>query len=447
MSNKSEPDWYAKSNSWKSPEEITYFNNLRSKINWKNPQDVYQHLQKTYNMHDEYREKNSLNLIASENMMSPLAREYLGSNLGFRVCDGPVGRKIFGSGIQYLEEIEAICIEASRRLFRARYVEHRLLSGTMGCAAVHYAFSKAGDIVMSQSSDTGGVVCNRPDGPPKYIGSKVIDIPWDNDNMIVDLEQFEEQFKQHEPSLVILGAMITLFPYPVKEISKIMEDTDTVLAYDGAHIGGLVAGNRFQDPLREGADLLMVNTHKQMGGPPGALILSNREDIARRISETTFPFLVATPYCNKFASLAVTLTELLLHAGDYADQIVCNAKALGAELEKSGVRVLCKERGYTESHQLMLDIRELGSGSLVEKMLADANIITNKMPLPGDPWDQTSGIRLGVNEVTRRGMKTDEMKQVARMMGDLLIGRLDTGSVVRRVEALMSLYQSLHFTL
>lgn len=446
MSTNSEPDWYAKSDAWKSKEEQVYFENLRQKIDWANPRDVHQKIQSAYKAHDDYREKNCLNLIASENMMSPLAREYLGSNLGFRVCDGPIGRKIFGSGVQYLEEIEAICIESARRLFKAEYVEHRLLSGTMGCTAVHYAFSEKDDIVMSQSSDAGGVVCNRPNGPPRYIGSKIIDIPWDHEEMNINLDGFEELYKEHKPPLIVLGAMVTLFPYPVKEIKQIIDDS-TVLAYDGAHIGGLVAGNRFQDPLAEGADLLMVNTHKQMGGPPGALILSNREEIARRISETTFPFLVATPYCNKFASLAVTLAELLEYSESYADQIIRNAKALGAALDDEGVNVLCKEKGYTESHMLMIDIRDLGSGPEVERKLADANIISNKMPLPGDRWDQKSGIRIGVNEITRRGMKEPEMKEIASIMGDLLCGKQSVDAISRRVKDLMVGYQEVKFVL
>jgi glycine hydroxymethyltransferase len=446
MSTKSEPDWYAKSDAWKSKEELDYFKNLRKTIDWTNPRAVHKNIQSAYKAHYDYREKNCLNLIASENMMSPLAREYLGSNLGFRVCDGPIGRKIFGSGVQYLEEMEAICIESARRLFKAEYVEHRLLSGTMGCAAVHYAFSEKDDIVMTQSSDAGGVVCNRPNGPPRYIGSKIIDIPWDHEEMNIDLDGFKELYKEYKPPLIVLGAMVTLFPYPVREIRQIIDDS-TVLAYDGAHIGGLVAGNRFQDPLAEGADLLMVNTHKQMGGPPGALILSNREEIARRISETTFPFFVATPYCNKFASLAVTLAELLEHSESYAEQIVKNAKALGAALDAEGVNVLCKEKGYTESHMLMIDIRDIGSGPEVEKRLADANIISNKMPLPGDRWDQKSGIRIGVNEITRRGMKEPEMKGIASMMGDLLCGKQSTDTISRRVKDLMVGYQEVKFVL
>jgi len=215
--------------------------------------------------------------------------------------------------------------------------------------------------------------------------------------------------------------MITLFPYPVKEIAEIAEDLGARVAYDGAHIGGLVAGGRFQDPLGEGSDLLMVNTHKQMGGPPGALILSNEEEVARRISETTFPFLVATPYCNKFAALAVTLSELMAFGREYADQIVRNAKALAAELDRLDVPVLCRSLGYTESHQVLLDVRGLGGGFEAERRLAEAHVICNKMPLPGDGWTERSGLRLGVNEVTRRGMREREMRDVAEYVSRALV--------------------------
>jgi glycine hydroxymethyltransferase len=402
---RSEADWYAKSGTWRSEEELRYMDNLRGSLDWGSPEAVYGRVRRLYELHDGYREKSCINLVASENVMSPMAKAYLGSDLGFRVCDGPVGRKIFGAGVQYLEELEAICVESSRRLFRAEYVEHRLLSGTMGCAAVQYALARPGETVMSQSSDSGGVVCNRPEGPARYIGLRVADIPWDGEAMNVDLEAFEEAAKEARPTLIILGAMITLFPYPVREIARVAEDLGARVAYDGAHIGGLVAGGRFQDPLGEGSDLLMVNTHKQMGGPPGALILSNREEVARKISGTTFPFLVATPYCNKFAALAVTLSELMAFGREYADQIVRNAKALAAELDSLGVPVMCRGLGYTESHQVLLDVRGLGGGFEAERRLAEAHIICNKMPLPGDAWAQRSGLRLGVNEVTRRGMR------------------------------------------
>jgi glycine hydroxymethyltransferase len=156
----------------------------------------------------------------------------------------------------------------------------------------------------------------------------------------------------------------------------------------------------------------MVNTHKQMGGPSGALILSNEEKVARRISETTFPFLLATPYCNKFAALAVTLSELMTFGAEYADQIVRNAKALASELDRLGVPVMCRRLGYTESHQVLLDVRGLGGFEAVSR-LAEAHVICNKVPLPGDRWGERSGLRLGVNEVTRRGMKEKEMKEIA----------------------------------
>jgi glycine hydroxymethyltransferase len=418
---KSEADWYAKSSTWRPEEEVRYMENLRKSLDWGCPEAVYGRVKQLYGLHDDFREKSCVNLVASENVMSPTAKAFLGSDLGFRVCDGPVGKKIFGTGIQYLEELETICVEASRRLFKAEYVEHRLLSGTMGCAAVLYALAKNGDTVMSQSSDAGGVVCNRPEGPAGYIGLKVVDLPWDSDAMNVDSEAFEEAAKEARPRLIILGAMITLFPYPVKEIAEIAKDLGARVAYDRAHIGGLVAGGRFQDPLGEGSDLLMVNTHKQMGGPPGALILSNDEEVARKISETTFPFLVATPYCNKFAALAVTLSELMEYGAEYADQIVRNAKALAAELDILGVPVMCRSLGYTESHQVLLDVRVHGGGFEAERRLAEAHMICNKMPLPGDSWTERSGLRLGVNEVTRRGMKEKNMKDLAEFISRALV--------------------------
>jgi len=442
---KEKEDWYVKSYQWNPPEEVEYLNKLHASINWDNPREIYDRASRLYQLHEEFREKSCVNLVASENVMSETAKRFLGSNLGFRVCDGPVGKKVFGIGIQYLEEMEGLCIELSKELFNAEFVEHRLLSGTMGCAAIQFALTKKGNITMSQASDEGGSVGNRPEGPAKYIGLRVIDLPWDYETYNIDLEMFEERVKQEKPSLIITGAMIMLFPYPLSEMAKIAGDVGALIAYDGAHIGALAAGGQFQQPLKEGADVFMVNTHKQMGGPPGSLILTNDADIAKRIAETTFPFLVQTPYCNKFASLAVSLSELLGFGKEYAKQIVLNAKALAKGLDERGVNVVGKKLGFTESHQVLMNVRAHGGGFEAERNLVEAYVICNKMPLPGDKWNERGGIRLGVNEVTRRGMKEQEMKKLAEYITRVIVEKEPPESVLPEVKEFMMEYQKVHY--
>jgi len=439
---------------WLPQETRSYLAKVSEAIDRSTPPQISRRIKKLYQRHDEWREKNCINLIASENVMSPTVKLLFGSDLGYRVCDGPVGKKALpaGGGAKYLEEIEAYVIEIARRLFNAGYVEHRTHSGTQACQAVQYALTKPGDTMMSQALSDGGNAANRDIGPPRFYQLKIVDIPYNGREMNVDLSTFEEEAKRTKPKLIILGAMIMLFPHPLKEMIQVAKAIGSKVVYDGAHVGALIAGGRFEDPLREGCEALVVNTHKIMGGPTGAMILMNDDEIARKVSEATFLGLVQTPYCNRLVALAMSLTEMLAFRYQYADQIIKNAKTLAKTLDNGGLNVIGRERGYTESHQVLLDVKEFGGGYMAEKTLTEGNIVCNKIPLPWDLRAEehggsalVTGLRLGVPEVTRRGMKEKEMVHVGNLICRILVDKEDTKAVREEVSDFMKKYQKVRY--
>jgi glycine hydroxymethyltransferase len=405
-------------------------------------------------MHRDWRERSCINLIASENVMSPSVKALLGSDMAFCVCDGYVGRKLLPTteATKYLEEIEAYAISLLLRLFECDFVEHRLLSGTMACMVAQYALTSPGDTIMSQSLKDGGNMANREGGPPGIYHLEVVDLPIDPYELNVDIEAYKEAVYSSKPKLIIPGAMIVLFPYPLKEMYEIALDVGALIAYDGAHIGALIAGGVYQDPLREGSDLLIVNSHKSMGGPPGAYILMNDEEIARRIIESTFLGFVQTPFCNRIAACALSLAEMYAFAEKYARQIVINAKTLAEELDIQGFKVIGKDRGYTEAHQVILNVSDLGGGFKAENILCKSNIIVNKISLPWDTREEihggaakVSGIRIGTSLITRLGMREKEMKQIAEFIRRLLIDEEEPERVGEEVESFMENYQKVNY--
>lgn len=439
---------------WIPSETIEMLERVKRDIEDMSFEEIGRKIVELSDKHDRWRGRQCINLIASENVMSPSVKRLLASDKAFCVCDGYVGKKLLPTteATKYLEEIEAFLINLALKVFNCRFVEHRFLSGTMACMAAQYVFTSPGDTIMSQSLTMGGNVANRERGPPGIYGLKVVDLPFNPEEMNVDLEMYKAMVEKHRPKVIIPGAMIMLFPYPLREMYEVAVDAGAVIAYDGAHIGALIAGGQYQDPLREGSHLLIVNSHKSMGGPPGAYILMNDEDIARRIIETTFLGFVQTPYCNRIVACALSLAEMYAFAKDYATQIVRNAQAMAKELNSLGFTVVGRDKGYTKSHQVILDVAEQGGGRKAENILCKANIIVNKMPLP---WDKTgevhggaeyvSGVRIGTPQVTRQGMREKEMKQIAEFIRRLLIDEEKPEKVAEEVSSFMENYQKIHY--
>ena len=232
------------------------------------------------------------------------------------------------------------------------------------------------------------------------------------------------------------------------ELHDAFQDASCHVWYDGAHVMGLIAGGKFQDPLHEGADVLTGSTHKTLPGPQHGILLSDSEDekFVKRLQRAVFPGVVSNHHLHAMAALGITLAEFLAFGRDYAAQIVRNAKALAQALHERGIKVLAEKHGFTESHAIALDVAAFGGGAKVAKDLEKANIITNKNLLP---WDTSpvkpSGIRLGTQELTRLGMQETQMREIADLFARIVVKDEAADTIAADVAAMRTEFNTVQY--
>ncbi|MCB9419069.1 MAG: serine hydroxymethyltransferase [Ardenticatenaceae bacterium] len=403
------------------------------------PAGMAQEVLNAVSRNEEWRGKRCINLLAPEAPTSPTVRRLLAAEIGTRAAEGHIGRvNRWFAGTQYIDEVESLCVELLKKAFRCNYADHRLMGSMLGNLTVYHALVKPGERIMTASQPFGGHSSNRPDGPAGTRGLEIYDIPYDPATLEVNLDQFAEEALRIRPKLVVMGMSMTLFPLPVREMVDIIAPWGGKFVFDGAHQAGLIAGGQFQDPLREGAVILTGSAGKTFSGPQSGMIMWNDPDLTEPLTEAIFPVLVATHQVNRVAALAVAAAEMLEYGNVYMAQIVKNSKALGKALEQRGIPVLAAERGYSETHQVIANVRQFGGGLDVAHKLAEANLITNKNLIPGDTpadWDRPSGLRMGTIEVTRLGLMEADMETIAEFIKRVLIDGEDTQSVQKDVEA------------
>ncbi|MFQ5859038.1 MAG: serine hydroxymethyltransferase, partial [Anaerolineae bacterium] len=396
---------------------------------------------------EEWRGRQCINLLAPEALMSPTARRLLSSELSQRAGEGEIGNRWF-AGTRYIDDLEALCVELAKQLFRCNFADHRMVSGMVSNTVVYFALAQPGDVVMSLPKPAGGHSSNRMDGPAGLRGCRIVDVPFDPHEMTVDVEAFRQEAERVRPRLIALGSTLTLFPYPVREMKAVAEELGAHLYFDGAHQLGLIAAGQFQDALGEGADVLTGSTGKTLSGPQGGLILWNEPALTGRLRWAVFPGMAATHQINRVAALAVSLAEMLAFGREYMAQIVANSQSLAGALHVRGFNVLAAHKGYTQTHQVAVHVGEHGGGYAVAERLARANIIVNKNLMPTDTpetWDRPSGIRLGTTEVTRLGMKAAEMEQVAGFIHRVLVSGEAPEQVAREVTAFRAGFQTVGY--
>jgi len=398
---------------------------------------------------EKWRAEQCINLLAPEAPTSPAVRALLSAEVGTRAAEGNIGKvNRWFAGTKYIDEIEALCVELLKQAFHARYADHRLVASMIGNLAVYTALTEPGDVIMSIAQPFGGHSSNRMDGPAGVRGLKIVDVPMDPDELIVDLDVFRRMAPLVRPKLVALGASMTLFPFPLQEMSEIVAEWGGKIFFDGAHQIGLIAGGQFQDPLREGAAVMTGSAGKTFSGPQSGIIVWDDPNLTQPITHAIFPVLVATHQVNRVAALAVAAAEMIEFGKTYMAQIVRNAQALGAALEKRGIPMLGARKGYTRTHQVIADARAFGSGLDAAHLLARANIVTNKNLIPSDTpqdWDRPSGLRMGTIEVTRYGMREKEMDMIADFMARILIEKQSPDAVVEDVIEFREGYQTLFY--
>jgi glycine hydroxymethyltransferase len=398
---------------------------------------------------ETWRGRQCINLLAPEAPTSPAVRALLGAEIGTRAAEGHIGAvQRWFAGTQYIDEVEALCVELLKQAFHCRYADHRLMGAMLGNMAVYYALAEPGDVIMTVAQPYGGHSSNRDDGPAGQRGLKIVDIPFDPVELVVDLDLFRKVAPLARPKIVTLGLSMTLFPQPVQEMKEVVQGWGGKLFFDGAHQAGLIAGGQFQDPLAEGADVLTGSAGKTFGGPQSGMIMWNDPALTVPLTHAIFPVLAATHQVNRVAALAVAAAEMIAYGKDFMAQIVRNAKALAAALDQRGIGVLGKHKGYTTTHQVIADVRAMGGGLDAARLLARANLIANKNLLPSDApadWDRPSGLRMGTIEVTRLGMKEPEMEQIADFMTRVLIEKQSPESVMEDVVEFRLPYQKLYY--
>jgi len=409
------------------------------------PQQMQEAVLAAVARNEQWRGRQCLNLLAPEAPTSPTVRALLSAEVGIRAAEGhisPVNR--WFAGTRHIDEIEALCVELLKKVFHARYADHRLVASMIGNLAAYTALTEPDDVIMSLSQPFGGHSSNRSDGPAGVRGLKIVDIPFDP----VELDLFRKVAQFVRPKLVALGASMTLFPFPLLAMHDIVAEWGGSIFFDGAHQLGLVAGGQLQDPLREGAAVMTGSAGKTFSGPQSGIIVWDDPELTVPITHAIFTVLAATHQVNRVAALAAAAAEMLAYGEVYMAQIVRNAQALGAALHRRGIPILGAHKGYTTTHQVIADVRPFGGGLQVAQQLAGANIITNKNLIPADrpeDWDRPGGLRMGTIEITRLGMHEAEMEVIADFIARVLLERTAPGVVRDEIVAFRQAYQTLYY--
>ncbi|OGS48208.1 MAG: serine hydroxymethyltransferase [Euryarchaeota archaeon RBG_16_68_13] len=390
----------------------------------------------------------SLPMIASENVISPLARELLLTDFGDRYAEG-LPRERYYQGNRFTDEVEIRVTELARKLFRVRHADPRLISGTVANMAVYFSLLEPGDIMTSVALSHGAHISSAKFGAAGMRGVNTVNYPFDLDRMNIDVDGTAKLIRLVKPKVAAFGQSLFLFPTPLKDLHDAFQEAGCRVWYDGAHVLGLIAGGRFQDPLHEGADVMTGSTHKTLPGPQHGILLSDSEDekFVKRLQRAVFPGVLSNHHLHAMAALGVTLAEHLEFGRAYADQVIRNSKALAQALHERGIKVLAEKAGFTESHAVALDVSAQGGGARVSLDLEKANIITNKNLLP---WDTSpvrpSGVRVGTQELTRLGMKEPQMREVADLFARVVVKGEAPERVAKDISAMRKAFNTVHYS-
>ena len=365
------------------------------------------------------RQKYGIELIASENIVSKAVLDAQGSILTNKYAEGYPNKRYYG-GCMFVDETEQLAIERAKELFKCDFANVQAHSGSQANQAVMLALLKPGDAFMGMTLAAGGHLTHgaAPNLSGKWFNA--IGYGVRKQDALIDYDELYQKAREHKPKLIIAGGSA----YPrIIDFSKFREICDEIGAYllvDMAHFSGLVAGGAYPSPFPY-ADIVTSTTHKVLRGPRGGLVLTNNEEIAKKVNSAIFPGLQGGPLCHIIAAKAVAFKEALSNSfKDYASQVVKNSIVLADTIQKRGFDIVS---GGTETHLSLIDLRPKGlTGKLAEKSLENAGITCNKNGIPFDPESPfiTSGIRLGTPAATSRGFKEDEFVLVGNLIGDVL---------------------------
>ncbi|MCT8990809.1 serine hydroxymethyltransferase [Chelativorans sp. SCAU2101] len=367
------------------------------------------------------RQRDEIQLIASENIVSRAVMEAQGTVLTNKYAEGYPGRRYYG-GCQFVDVIEGLAIERAKKLFRCEFANVQPNSGSQMNQAVFLALLQPGDTFMGLDLNAGGHLTH---GSPVNMSGKwfnVVSYGVRRDDHLLDMEEVERLAHEHKPKLILAGGTAYSRIWDWKRFREIADSVGAYLMVDMAHIAGLVAGDVHPSPLPH-AHVVTTTTHKSLRGPRGGMILTNDEEIAKKINSAVFPGLQGGPLMHVIAAKAVALGEALEpEFKAYAQQVVANARALAASLQETGLHIVS---GGTDNHLMLVDLRpKNATGKRAEAALGRANITCNKNGIPFDPEKPfiTSGIRLGTPAGTTRGFGVVEFGQIGKLIAEVLDG-------------------------
>ena len=383
------------------------------------------------------RQRNKIELIASENFVSPAVMEAMGSVLTNKYAEGYPGHRYYG-GCEYVDKVETLAIERAKKLFGAEHANVQAHSGANANTAVYFAFLQPGDTIMGMNLSQGGHLSH---GSPVNISGKYYNVvPYGvtHETERIDYDEFARIAKEAQPKLIVAGASAYPRVIDFERMAEIAHSVGAIFMVDMAHIAGLVAAGLHPSPVPY-ADIVTTTTHKTMRGPRGGLILC-KEKYAKQIDKAIFPGVQGGPLMHVIAAKAVALGEALKPE---FKEIIANCQALAEGLIAEGFRLVS---GGTDNHLLLVDVRgQKMTGKTAEHLLDEVGVTCNKNTIPFDPESPfvTSGIRLGTAAVTTRGFKEADMKEVAAIIGLVLNNPEDAekqAEAAQRVAALCAKY-------
>ena len=368
------------------------------------------------------RQQNQIELIASENITSLAVLNAQGSVMTNKYAEGYPGRRYYG-GCEYVDQAEIIALERVKKLFNCKFANLQSHSGAQANQAVFLALLQPHDTILGMSLASGGHLTHgaKPNLSGKWFNAVQYGVKKDgNDKDLIDYDEVEKLAKEHKPKMIIAGA--SAYPRIIdwKKFSQIAKEAGSYLVVDMAHYSGLIAANQYPNPI-EYADVVTSTTHKTLRGARSAMILTNNEDLIKKINSAVFPGLQGGPLMHVMAAKAVTFGEALKPEFEqYIKNVIVNAKTLSESLIQRGFRIVT---GGTDSHIVWLDLTPKNlTGDKAEKLLEGVGIACNKNAIPYDPNPPkiTSGLRFGTPAATSRGLNMDDFNKVGNMIADVL---------------------------
>jgi len=404
--------------------------------------------------HEYYRDAECINLIASEGLKSPAVKQMLSlsSDLEGRYAEGENDlaghvKKRYYQGQKYMSLIEDYVTDLMKILFKCNWGDLRLVSGTHANLATFKGLSSAAKnrkMVVTPLSCGAHISHDYAGLAGSVLGLENINNVYSIEEFNIDADKSADVIRATKPGIVTFGGSLFLFPHPVKELKAVADEVGAYVAYDASHVLGLIAGGVFQDPFNEGVDFITSSTHKTFPGPQGGVILGNAKDkrtekAIKAIQFAIFPLSTSNTHLGRLPALGIVALEMKLFGAELARQTVKNAQTAGQYLCENGLKVLCASKGFTMSHQIAVDVCDFGGGKKVAQQLEDANIILNKNLLPYNDQndrDNPSGLRIGFQDVTRRGFREGDIKHLCDLMLSVIKGKRKPAEVKERVIAL-----------